>query len=148
MFSSVLWCPPWFLHKNDVWLVFTTICFVGGSCFINVFVYLFTHTGVQHGFHVKWCLCRLSVTRWVSLVEQELLTLPEHLSSPPVFNRVRVARSLVLCVMFCRSLFVICSFSFGHCVVRPSIYGFWLLLCYLQTLLHHARSKSKDGKDK
>ena len=38
------------------------------------------------------------LTRRVSLVEQELLTLPEHLSSPPVFSGVRVTRSLVLCV--------------------------------------------------
>jgi hypothetical protein len=35
-----------------------------------------------------------------SLVEQELLTLPEHLSSPPVFSGVRVTRSLVLFVCF------------------------------------------------
>ena len=34
------------------------------------------------------------VTR-VTLVEQELLALPEHLSSPPAFSIVRVARSLV-----------------------------------------------------
>ena len=40
-------------------------------------------------------------------VEQELPTLPEHLSSPSVFSGVRVTRSLVLCVMFCRSLFVL-----------------------------------------
>ena len=33
--------------------------------------------------------------RRVSLVEQELHTLPEHLSSPPVFSGVRVTRSLV-----------------------------------------------------
>ena len=31
----------------------------------------------------------------------------EHPSSPPVISGVRVARSLVFCVMFCRSLFVI-----------------------------------------
>ena len=36
----------------------------------------------------------------VPLVEQELLTLPEHLSSPPVFSGARVIRSLVLCVCF------------------------------------------------
>ena len=36
----------------------------------------------------------------VSLVERELLTLPEHLSSPPVFSGVRVTRSLVLYVCF------------------------------------------------
>jgi len=35
------------------------------------------------------------LTRRVPLVEQELLTLPEHLSLPPVFSAVRVTRSLV-----------------------------------------------------
>jgi len=34
-------------------------------------------------------------TQWVSLVEQELLTIPEHLSSPPVVSWVSVARSVV-----------------------------------------------------
>jgi len=33
-------------------------------------------------------------------VEQDLLTLPEHLSSPTVFSGVRVTRFLVLCVCF------------------------------------------------
>ena len=33
-------------------------------------------------------------------MEQELLTLPEHLSSPLAFSGVRVTRSLVLCVCF------------------------------------------------
>jgi hypothetical protein len=37
--------------------------------------------------------------------------------------------------MFCRSLFVLLYFFFGHCVVCSSIYGFWLPLWYLQTLL-------------
>ena len=79
-----------------------------------------------------------------------------------VFSGVLVPR---LCVMFCRSLFVLfsvhcvvcffrytasdCPFgildlrlliaplvSFAHCVVCPSlIYGFWLPLWYLQTFL-------------
>jgi len=50
------------------------------------------------------------LTRRVSLVVQELLTLPEHLSSPPAFGGVRVTRSLVFCVMFGRSLFFLLSF--------------------------------------
>jgi hypothetical protein len=51
--------------------------------------------------------------RRVPLVEQELLTLPEHLSSPPVFSGVRVTRSLVLYTcLFCRSLFVLLYFFF------------------------------------
>jgi hypothetical protein len=62
------------------------------------------------------------LTRRVSLVE--LPTLLEHLSSSPVFSGVRVIRSLVLYVCFVdRSLFF-CTFSFGHCVVYSSIYGF------------------------
>jgi hypothetical protein len=69
-------------------------------------------------------------------VEQELLTLPEHLSSPPVFSGVRVTRSLVLYVCFVDRCLSFCTFSFGHCVVcSSSIYGFWLSLWYLQTLL-------------
>jgi hypothetical protein len=40
-------------------------------------------------------------------VEQELLTLMKHMNSPPVFSGVRVDWSLVLFVVFCRSLFVL-----------------------------------------
>jgi hypothetical protein len=71
-----------------------------------------------------------------SLVEQELLTLPEHLCSPLVFSGVLVSRSLVLYVCFVDRCLSFCTFSFGHCVVcSSSIYGFWLPLWYLQTLL-------------
>jgi hypothetical protein len=66
------------------------------------------------------------LTRRVPLVEQGLLTLQEHLSTPPVFIVVRGTRSLALCVY---------SFCFGHCVVCPSLCGFWLPLWHLQALL-------------
>jgi hypothetical protein len=46
-----------------------------------------------------------------------------------------VARYLVVYVIFCRPSLVLLT-SFDHCVVGPSIYGFWLPLRYLQTLLH------------
>jgi hypothetical protein len=75
------------------------------------------------------------LTRQVPLVEQDLLTLLEHLSLPPVFSGVCVIRSLVLCVCFVDRCLSFCPFSFDHCVVCPSIYGFWLPLWYLQTLL-------------
>ena len=76
------------------------------------------------------------LTRRVSLVEQELLPLPEHLNSPPVFSGVRVTRSLVLYVCFVDRCLSFYSFSFGHCVACfSSIYGFWLILWYLQILL-------------
>ena len=60
------------------------------------------------------------LTRRVSLVEQELLTLPEHQSSPPVLSGIRVTRSLVLYVCFVDRL-SFCTFSFGHCVVCPLV---------------------------
>ena len=40
---------------------------------------------------------------------QELLTIPEHMSSPPIFYEIRVARSSVFCVVFCGSLFFLLS---------------------------------------
>jgi hypothetical protein len=75
------------------------------------------------------------LTRQVPLVEQELLTLPEHLSSSQVFSGVCVTRSLFLCVCFVVRCLFFCTFSFGYCIVcSSSIYGFWLPLWYLQTL--------------
>jgi hypothetical protein len=57
-------------------------------------------------------------------------------SSPLVFSGVRVTRSLVLCVCFVDRCLSFYTFLFGHCVVcSSSIYGFWLHLWYLQTLL-------------
>ena len=53
------------------------------------------------------CIVYIFYTRQESIVEQELLTRPEHMSSPPVFGGVSVTRSLVLYVLFCRSLFVL-----------------------------------------
>ena len=81
--------------------------------------------------------------RRVPPVEQELPTLPEHLSSPPVFSVVCVTRSFVVCpfvlfllVIVLSVFWSLCCLSFGHCVVCPSsIYGFWLSFWYLQTLL-------------
>ena len=53
-----------------------------------------------------FCVLHIS-TRRVPLVEQELHTLPGHLSSPPVFSGVRVTRSLVLYVVFPFVLFLL-----------------------------------------
>jgi hypothetical protein len=89
-------------------------------------------------FPLSWLLIGFvtRLTRRVPLVELELLTLPEHLDSLPVFSGVRVTRSLVLYVCFVDHFLSFCTFSFGHCVVcSSSIYGFWLLLWYLKNLL-------------
>ena len=80
---------------------------------------------VLYLFEVRFSGFVTRLSRRVPLVEQELLTIPEHLSSPPIFSGVRVTRSLVLYVCFADRCFSFCTFSFGHCVVcSSSIYGF------------------------
>ena len=44
--------------------------------------------------------------------------------TPGFYSRVHVTRSLVLCVWFVDSCLSFCIFSFDHCVVCSSIYGF------------------------
>jgi hypothetical protein len=169
------------------WLL-CNICVTNDHKYVPLFVN--TSRSFPHSWLFTEFVTRL--TRRVSLVEQELLTLPEHLSSPSVFSGVRVTRSLVLyvcfvdcCLSFCTFFWSLCClfffdiwipitplvysnssypgfsgvrvtwslvlgvfecfvdcclsfcpFSFGHCVVCPSlIYGFWLPLWHLQTLL-------------
>jgi hypothetical protein len=67
----------------------------------------------------------IRLTRRVPLVEQEPLTLSEHMSSPPVFSWVRVTRSLVLCVCF---------------VHRCLSFSFFLLAIVLSVLLRFTDS--------
>jgi hypothetical protein len=109
---------------------------LGLSCLDNV-VYLIScrkHFPVILSFMTYHRVCNY-INTTVPLVEQELLTLPEHLKSHPCFCRVRVTWSLVLYVCFIDRCLSFCTFSFGHCVVcSSSIYGFWLRLWYLQTL--------------
>ena len=63
----------------------------------------------------------------MSQVEQELLILPEHLSSPPVFSGVNVTRSFVFCVVFCR----LCLSSFFWSLYCLSFYDLQLLITLL-----------------
>ena len=70
-------------------------------------------------FYAYWCPTRfsfqimlLTVTRRVSHVEQELLTLPENLSSPPQWGSFYQIFSEQI---------VFCPFTFGQCVPCSSI---------------------------
>ena len=73
---------------------------------------------------------------WLWFTRREGTAHPsEHRSSSPVCSGVRVTRSWVLCVCLVDRFLSFCPFSFGHCAVCPSIYGFWLPLWYLKTLI-------------
>ena len=61
----------------------------------------------SHSWLITGFVTRL--TRLVSLVEQELPTLPQHLSSPPAFSGVRVRGDMCVFVDRCLSF---CTFSF------------------------------------
>ena len=124
--NSMYSLPPWL--GWPLW----NICVTNDHGYVPLVVSTsrsFPHSRLITGFVTR-------LTRRLPLVEQELLILPEHLSSPPVFSGVRVTRSLVLYVCFVDRCLSFCTFSFGHSVVCScSIYGFWLPLWYLQTLL-------------
>ena len=108
----------------------------------------------------------------MTLVEQELPTLPENMSLPRFYYGVLVDfQFFVYFLVFCRSLFDAFSSDYSffifklltivlspslysfwlplwylqvvdHCVVCPSLYGFWLLLFYLQVVDHCVVSPS------
>ena len=121
---KVLRSPPWL--GWPIW----NICITNDHGYVPLVVN--TSRSFPHSWLITGFVTRL--TRRVSLVEQELFTLQEHLSSPLVFSWVPVARSLVVCVCFVYRCLVFCTFS---------IYGFWLPLWYLQTVLKTAMAKQR-----
>jgi len=87
------------------------------------------------------------LTRRVLLVEQELPTLPEHLSSPPVFSGVRVTRSLVVYVCFVDRCLSFCTFFLVIVLsvllrFTDSVYPFGIFKLFL-----HIRQKNIDIKN-
>ena len=83
-------------------------------------------TFILHSWLITGFVTRL--TRWVSLAEQELVTLLEHMSSPRFWRGS--------CYSIFIFMIVVCPFVLFLCVVCPSwIYEFWLPLWYHQTLL-------------
>jgi len=81
--SKILRSPPWL--GWPLW----NICVTNDQGYVPLFLntsLFFPHSWLITGFVTR-------LTRRVPLMEQELLTLPEHLRSPPVFRGVRVTRS-------------------------------------------------------
>ena len=91
------------LHSSKYYMQVT---FVWTLCCLSFFDlrFLITHLVNQTTYKPD------HVTRRMPLAEQKLPTHPEHLLSHPSFSWVRVTRSLVFCVVFGRSLFVLLSF--------------------------------------
>jgi hypothetical protein len=103
--SKVLQSPPWL--GWPLWNIGVT----NDHGYVPLVVStsrFFPHSWLITGFITR-------LTRHVPLVEQELLSIPEHLNSPPVFSGVCITRSLVLCVCFvdrCLSFWPFCCLFF------------------------------------
>ena len=74
--------------------------------------------------------------REVSLLEQKVLILLEHLRSPTVSNGARAVQSLVFCVVFCRSLFVLFLLAIVlsvllRCTTSDYPFGIFKLVFYI-----------------
>jgi hypothetical protein len=89
------------------------------------------HDEYKKSLNTATCLCRLTVTRLVSHVEQGLLTLTAHLNFPRIFSGVRIARSLVFFVMFCRSslaLFLLLMYATDKILFNKMLISFEVFL--------------------
>ena len=99
---------PWFRQTIQ------NICITNDNrCFpiLVSITWSFPHSWLITGFVTR-------VARRVPLVVHELLTFPENMGSSPVFSGIRVARSLVFCVVIWWSLFVLLSFYFWALCLR------------------------------
>ena len=95
---------------------------------------------------VKYKPPRLLIVIWqLPLMEQELITLQKLQSSMLGFRAICVARSLVFCIMFCRSLYVLfCPFllaivSYVLLRLMASDYSFGILKPFVKEI-HISRS--------
>jgi hypothetical protein len=84
-------------------------------CVTNNHGYVPLVVNTSRSFPRSWLITEFvtRLTRRVSLVEQELLTLPEHLSSPPVFSGGSCYSIFCFICMLCWSLFVLLYFLFS-----------------------------------
>jgi len=107
--SQQIWQILWSLV---CWLFLWNICVTNDHGYVPLV--LNTSRSFPHSWLITGFLTRL--TRRVSLVEQELLTLPVHLSSPPVL----VGFALLDVEFYMNVLYI---------VVCPFVLFFWPLCC-------------------
>ena len=86
--------------KKDVLFVFTPICFVGCSCFINVICIVYwLPTHIQYHNMFLWFYSNTTVVTSGA----RSANLPENTPAfTPIFSGVRGAPYLLFCVVFCR----------------------------------------------
>ena len=125
------------LTKCWQWNIFLFIMFWNKTFLYNINttkIFIWKYSWLITGFVTR-------LTRRVPLVEQELLTLPEHLSSHPVFSGVRVTRALIFCICFVDRCLSFCLlFFWSLCCLF-----FCLLIIVLSVLLRYTASDYPFG---
>jgi hypothetical protein len=124
-------------HLNGIRLARSFCVVLCGSWFV-LLSFTFGHYGVCPSIYGLWLpfgIFKLffNNTRQLPLVEQEVSTntLPVHLNSLSVFIGVRVARTLVFCMVFCGSLLCFCSFVLAVPRFTDADYPFDIFKLYL-----------------
>ena len=114
-------------YWGSCYSIFSCMCMFCRWLFVLLSFYLFTivfsvllrYTDSDYPFGIFllrfWLVDR--VARRVPHLEQELLSIPEQLNLPSVLSDVRVTRSFVFCVIFCRSLCILLSYLSLPCII-------------------------------
>ena len=80
----------------------------GSHALFVLFVFIYSYKcSKQFPYQMMFVSCGLTVTRHVPLVEQKLPIPPEHLNSPQALVGFMLLNISALCIVFCRSLFVL-----------------------------------------
>jgi hypothetical protein len=95
----------YFCNKGNIFTNIVMICFESHLPFYGQMKYIQTKQLDIPILHILY----IWVTRRVSYKKQELLTLHEHLSSPPAFGGVRVGHLLVVLCYPIKSIYVLSS---------------------------------------
>ena len=92
------WLTLWYLQTLLIYVVFV---------YLRMMV-----SNTQHDFHIRGCSYSLAVTRGVSLLKQELITIPQ----PPSTLMVLIACSYCSIFRFLCNVFsiIVCPFDLSH----------------------------------
>lgn len=123
-------------YNSPTLLLLSTCCDV--LIYLSLsFILVLPKLCVEHHFHMAWYWCHLTVTRLVSLVEQEVPTLPQHMCSPAVFVWVRVARSFFLCnvlfIVVCSFVLFLLTIVLSVLWITASVYHFGIFRLFLSS---------------
>ena len=126
---------PYRVLLSRIWMIFwiwldqllVWICGSQMSTFVVVTITFFPHSWLITGFFPTKSSNRMGVTSWAGTA---------YAPGTPTFTSFKVVFMFfgsIVSTIVCLYCFLLCFFTFDHCIVRSSYNdGFWLAHCYLQ----------------